>query len=88
MEKPDNIFKIHKNEKFEGVTLVLDYHSFENCTIKKCTLVYGGGPCHLVGTTVGECNFVFRDAALRTVQIYKNFLERPPGIDDQGNIKM
>lgn len=88
METSDKLFKIHKNETFEGVILVLDYHSFENCTIKNCTLIYGGGPCHLIGTEVGNSNFDFRDGALRTLQIYHNFIGRSSGIDDKGNIKI
>lgn len=88
MEKPDNFFKIHKNEIFEKKTLVLDYHSFENCTIKNCNLIYGGGPFHLDGNTIGECNFDFRDSALRSIELYKAFLGGSPGIDEKGNIKI
>jgi hypothetical protein len=88
MEEPENFLKIYKNVTLEGKTLVLDYHSYENCIIKKCKLIYGGGPYHLIGCTIGENNFFFRDAALRTVNLYQTFLGGPPGVDEKGNIKM
>lgn len=62
---------MHTYEKltFADATITLDHCGFIECEFRSCTLVYGGGPLQMVRNRLTGCNFVFTDAAERTIEL-------------------
>jgi len=52
----------HLNETFEGVTVQLDGHSFEDCTFNDVTFEYSGGEVQIKNCTIQRFGFVFGGA--------------------------
>ena len=42
---------------------MLDYHFYRNCTIRNCTIIYGGAPCQLEDNTIMDNTMEYRGAA-------------------------
>lgn len=59
----------HEKESFEGQHVVLDEGVFIDCTFKNCSLEYSGGDTYVQNCLGESCQFVWRDAAQRTVNL-------------------
>ena len=59
----------HEKEAFEGKHVVLDEGVFIDCTFKNCSLEYSGGDTYVQNSHGENCQFVWRDAAQRTVSL-------------------
>ena len=59
----------HEKESFEGKHVVLDDGVFIDCTFKNCSLEYSGGDTYVQNCRGEDCQFVWRDAAQRTVNM-------------------
>jgi hypothetical protein len=62
---------LHEGEKIEGMTFQLEEHSFRNCRLTNCFLIYDGGEFTLENTTLHNCNWKFRHAARNMFQLLK-----------------
>ena len=59
----------HEKESFECQHIVLDGGVFIDCTFKNCSLEYSGGDTYVQNSHGENCQFVWRDAAQRTVNL-------------------
>lgn len=64
---------------FEGQTVVLDGETFQVCEFRNCRLVYkGAGIVTMDRCNIADCQFVFEDAALRTVMFMQGLYRSSP----------
>jgi hypothetical protein len=67
---------VHKKERFESQTLILDGNEYLGCELRHCNLVYKGQDavklehCH-----IAACTWQFEDAALRTAILLKGLYQ-------------
>lgn len=59
----------HEKQTFENQHVVLDDGVFIDCTFKNCSLEYSGGDTYVQNCHGENCQLVWRDAALRTVNL-------------------
>lgn len=57
----------HEKEIFENRHVALDEGVFIDCSFKNCSLEYSGGDTYVQNCQGDNCQFVWRDAAQRTV---------------------
>ena len=60
---------LHENETIKDATFQLEEHSFRNCHLSGCNLVYDGGAFILDNTVLHDCRWKFRHAARNTFQL-------------------
>jgi len=53
---------------FENKEVRLDGREYHDCTIRNCTIKYGGGKTGLHGNRISGCQFDFDGSAARTIQ--------------------
>ena len=71
---------LFKGKSFENETVSLDRNQFFECVFKKCTVTYGGGDGPvLVRPHFTDCEFVLKDAAMRTCQFMAAVYGSGPG---------
>ena len=59
----------HAQKAFKNTTVALDGNEFERCVFDGCTLEYEGTqPVTLNGSTLNNCNWVFKGPAANAVQ--------------------
>jgi len=63
----------HEKESFENQHVVLDGGVFIDCTFRNCSLEYSGGDTYVQNCHGENCQFVWRDAAQRTVILLQGF---------------
>ncbi len=59
----------HQNEMFAGVHFVLDNTVLIECVFTNCSLEYSGGDVYVQNCRGENCEFVWRDAAERTIKL-------------------
>lgn len=59
----------HEKESFGDQHVVLDGGVFIDCTFTNCSLEYSGGDVYVQNCKGENCQLVWRDAALRTVNL-------------------
>ena len=54
---------LHEGENIKDSTFQLEEHSFRDCRLTNCFLIYDGGEFILENTSLHNCNWKFRNAA-------------------------
>jgi hypothetical protein len=62
---------LHEGEDIKDATFHLEEHSFRNCRLTNCFLIYDGGEFILESTSLYNCNWKFRHAARNMFQLLK-----------------
>lgn len=65
-----------KSKTYESETVLLDGHSFENCTFKNCTLEFRGTDAvSLVGNNIQNCQWSLSGPAALTISFLKGLYQ-------------
>jgi hypothetical protein len=60
------------DQSFKGSREVMDGNEYENCKFENCTIVYRGGTIPTINNcNFQDCNWLFDDAAQRTLAFMK-----------------
>lgn len=69
-------------QDFIEQSVILDFHEFNNCTFKKCTLIFHGyGPVGLVGCEFSDCKWTFSGPASATLNFMAHLYKNGKGAD-------
>lgn len=65
---------IHEMALFESSTETIDGREFKACEFRNCQLIYHGGPVKMVQCHFVNCQWIFEEAAGRTVEFLRSML--------------